>query len=137
MKKAMRMVLDVLGRKGKCTMQNAECTMDEDGAMHQEECAMQNAQCTMGGGGAAERRSSRGGLKSAAATWGGWRAAVAGAVAALIAGGRAPIVAAYGASYILGLAGEAASLEKGEYSMLPTDTAAKIASVVKSLSARS
>jgi len=62
---------------------------------------------------------------------------LAGAVAALIAGGRGPIVSAYGASYILGLAGEAASLEKGDYSMLPTDTASKIASVVNSLSARS
>lgn len=59
---------------------------------------------------------------------------LAGAVAALIAGGRDPLVATYGAAYIVGLAGEGASLEKGVYSMLPTDTAAKIAAVVRSLS---
>ena len=60
---------------------------------------------------------------------------LAGAVAALIAGGRDPLVSTYGAAYIVGLAGEAASLEKGDYSMLPTDTAAKIAAVVRSLTA--
>ena len=62
---------------------------------------------------------------------------LAGAVAALIAGGRDPLTATYGAAYVVGLAGEAASTEKGDYSMLPTDTASKIAAVVRSLSSRS
>ena len=58
---------------------------------------------------------------------------LAGAVAALIAGGRDPLKSTYGAAYIVGLAGESASLEKGDYSMLPTDTASKIGAVVRSL----
>ena len=59
---------------------------------------------------------------------------LAGAIAALIAGGRPPLFSAYGGCYVLGLAGEAASSEKGDYSMLPSDTAHKIALVVRSLS---
>ena len=59
---------------------------------------------------------------------------LAGAVAALVAGGRDPFVSAYGAAYILGLAGEGAADEKGEYSSLPTDTHRHIAGVVKYLS---
>ena len=59
---------------------------------------------------------------------------LAGAVAALIAGGRDPFVSAYGAAYILGLAGEGAADEKGDYSSLPTDTHRHIAGVVKYLS---
>ena len=57
----------------------------------------------------------------------------AGAVAALIAGGRDPLVATYAASHILGLAGEITASEVGEYSMLPTDTAARIPAVLRSL----
>ena len=59
---------------------------------------------------------------------------LAGAVAALLAGGRDALSSACGAAYVLGLAGEAASQEKGEYSALPTDTYRFIGSVVKSLS---
>jgi len=61
---------------------------------------------------------------------------LAGAVAALIAGGREPIVSAYGGAYILGLAGESATMEMGEYSALPSDTYRHIARVVKNLSDR-
>lgn len=59
---------------------------------------------------------------------------LAGAIAALIAGGREPLLATYGAAYILGVAGENAAREKGEYSSLPSDTYRHIASVVKYLS---
>ncbi len=59
---------------------------------------------------------------------------LAGAIAALIAGGRDALLSAYGAAYILGVAGENAAREKGEYSALPTDTHRHIASVVKYLS---
>lgn len=58
---------------------------------------------------------------------------LAGAIAALLARGIDPIVATYGAAYILGLAGERAAEEKGEYSALPTDTHRHIAEVVKFL----
>ncbi len=58
---------------------------------------------------------------------------LAGAVAALLAGGRDAMVSAYGAAYVLGLAGEGATNEMGEYSSLPTDTHRHIASVVKYL----
>ena len=43
------------------------------------------------------------------------------------------IEAAYGAAYVLGVAGEYASAEKGEYSALPTDTYRHIAAAVKML----
>ena len=56
---------------------------------------------------------------------------LAGAIAALAAGGRDALISAYGAAYILGLAGEGAAEEKGEYSSLPTDTHRHIAAVVK------
>ena len=59
---------------------------------------------------------------------------LAGAIAALIAGGRDALLSTYGAAYILGVAGENAAREKGEYSSLPTDTHGHIASVVKYLS---
>jgi len=59
---------------------------------------------------------------------------LAGAVAALCAGGRDPLTASYGAAYILGAAGELASAEKGAYSALPTDTYRHIAAIVKRLS---
>ena len=59
---------------------------------------------------------------------------LAGAIAALLAGGRDPMLATYGAAYILGVAGEGAAEEMGEYSSLPTDTHRHIASVVKYLS---
>ena len=59
---------------------------------------------------------------------------LAGAVAALLAGGRDPLSAACGAAYILGLAGEFAAQEKGAYSSLPTDTYRHIGRVVKMLS---
>ena len=59
---------------------------------------------------------------------------LAGAVAALLAGGRDAMLSAYGAAYVLGLAGEGASEEMGAYSSLPTDTHRHIASVVKYLS---
>ena len=59
---------------------------------------------------------------------------LAGAIAALTAGGRDPLVAAYGAAYILGLAGESAAEEVGVYSALPTDTHRHIARIVKRLS---
>ena len=59
---------------------------------------------------------------------------LAGAVAALLAGGRDPLIASYGAAYILGLAGESAADEVGVYSCLPTDTHRHIARVVKALS---
>ena len=58
---------------------------------------------------------------------------LAGAAAALAAGGREVIEAAYGAAYVLGVAGEYASAEKGEYSALPTDTYRHIAAAVKML----
>ena len=58
---------------------------------------------------------------------------LAGAVASLIAGGRALLPAAYGAAYILGVAGEYAAQEVGEYSSLPTDTHRYVARVVKAL----
>lgn len=56
---------------------------------------------------------------------------LAGAIAALAAGGRDALISAYGAAYILGLAGEGAAEERGEYSSLPTDTHRHIAAVVK------
>ncbi len=56
---------------------------------------------------------------------------LAGSIAALIAGGRSPIESAYAASYILGVAGEFASNEVGEYSALPSDTARNISKAVK------
>ncbi len=59
---------------------------------------------------------------------------LAGAVAALIAGGRDAFFATYGAAFVLGLAGESAAEEKGEYSCLPTDTHRHLAAVVKYLS---
>lgn len=58
---------------------------------------------------------------------------LAGAIAALLAGGRDPMLSAYGAAYVLGLAGEGAAREMGEYSSLPTDTHRHISSVVKYL----
>ena len=62
---------------------------------------------------------------------------LAGAIAALVAGGRDPMLSAYGAAYVLGLAGEGAAEEVGAYSSLPTDTHRHIASVVKYLSEKS
>ncbi len=59
---------------------------------------------------------------------------LAGSIAALLAGGREAMLATYGAAYILGVAGEGAAEEMGEYSSLPTDTHRHIASVVKYLS---
>ena len=56
-----------------------------------------------------------------------------GAIAALLAGGRDPMLSTYGAAYVLGLAGEGAANELGAYSSLPTDTHRHIASVVKYL----
>lgn len=58
---------------------------------------------------------------------------LAGAIAALIAGKRDALTSSFGAAYILGLAGEQASDEVGEYSALPTDTHKQIARVVKML----
>ena len=59
---------------------------------------------------------------------------LAGSVAALAASGRDLLSASYGASYILGVAGEYAAVEVGEYSALPTDTHRYIAKAVKTLS---
>ena len=56
---------------------------------------------------------------------------LAGAIAAMLAGGRDPIESAYGAAYVLGVAGEYASEEVGAYSSLPSDTARYIAKAVK------
>ena len=56
---------------------------------------------------------------------------LAGAIAALLARGREPLESAYSAAYILGVAGEYASEEKGVYSSLPSDTARFIAKAVR------
>ncbi len=59
---------------------------------------------------------------------------LAGAVAALLAQGKGVLESAYGAAYVLGLAGEISAKEVGVYSMLPSDTARNVSAAIRYLS---